>query len=64
MERPDKAVIFWGGLCGTIPPALALDLPVDFEHRVMIIDLTPGVVPMSLLIQGTSIGWLRRRPGD
>ena len=61
MEGPDKAVIFWGGLRGAIPLALALGLPADFEHRVMIIDLTLGVVLMSLLIQGTSISWLLRR---
>jgi CPA1 family monovalent cation:H+ antiporter len=63
MERSDKAVIFWGGLRGAIPLALALGLPADFEHRVMIIDLTLGVVLMSLLIQGTSISWLLRRLG-
>jgi Na+/H+ antiporter len=63
VERQDKAVIFWGGLRGAVPLALALGLPADFEHRVMIIDLTLGVVLMSLLIQGTSISWLLRRLG-
>jgi CPA1 family monovalent cation:H+ antiporter len=58
VECDDKAVIFWGGLRGAVPLALALGLPSGFEHRVMIIDLTLGVVLMSLLIQGVSISWL------
>jgi CPA1 family monovalent cation:H+ antiporter len=53
--------MFWGGLRGAIPLALALGLPADFEHRVMIIDLTLGVVLMSLLIQGTTVGWLLKK---
>ena len=57
----DKAIMFWGGLRGAIPLALALGLPADFEHRVMIIDLTLGVVLMSLLIQGTTVGWLLKK---
>jgi NhaP-type Na+/H+ or K+/H+ antiporter len=61
VERSDKAVIFWGGLRGAIPLALALGLPADFEHRVLVIDLTLGVVLMSLLIQGTTVGWLLKK---
>jgi CPA1 family monovalent cation:H+ antiporter len=61
VESSDKAVMFWGGLRGAIPLALALGLPADFEHRVMIIDLTLGVVLMSLLIQGTTVGWLLKK---
>jgi Na+/H+ antiporter len=61
VERSDKAVIFWGGLRGAVPLALALGLPADFEHRVLIIDLTLGVVLMSLLIQGTTVGWLLKK---
>ena len=52
VESADKAVIFWGGLRGAVPLALALGLPAYFEHRVLIIDLTLGVVLMSLLILG------------
>lgn len=61
VETGDKAVIFWGGLRGAVPLALALGLPADFEHRVLIIDLTLGVVLMSLLIQGTTVSWLLRK---
>ena len=58
---PEKAVIFWGGLRGAVPLALALGLPADFEYRILIIDLTLGVVLMSLLIQGTTVSWLLKK---
>jgi len=61
VESADKAVIFWGGLRGAVPLALALGLPADFEHRILIIDLTLGVVLMSLLIQGTTVSWLLKK---
>ena len=61
VESADKVVIFWGGLRGAVPLALALGLPTDFEHRVLIIDLTLGVVLMSLLIQGTTVSWLLKK---
>lgn len=57
----DKAVMFWGGLRGAIPLALALGLPADFEHRIIIIDLTLGTVLLSLLIQGTTVNWLLKK---
>jgi NhaP-type Na+/H+ or K+/H+ antiporter len=61
VERPDKEVIFRRGSRGPIPLALALGLPAEFEYRMMIIGLTPGVALMSLSIQGISC--LLRRPG-
>jgi len=61
VENPEKAVIFWGGLRGAVPLALALGLPADFEHRILIIDLTLGVVLMSLMIQGTTISVLLKK---
>ena len=61
--KAEKLVLFWGGLRCAVPLALALGLPADFEHRVLIIDLTLGAVLLSLLIQGTSIGWLLNRLG-
>ena len=63
IKRSEQTLIFWGGLRGAIPLALALGLPADFEHRVLIIDLTLGVVLMSLLIQGTTVSWLLRKLG-
>ena len=61
VDRAEKAVMFWGGLRGAIPLALVLGLPVDFEHRALLIDLTLGVVLMSLLIQGTTFSPLLKK---
>ena len=38
--------------------ALVPGLPRDFEHRVLLLDLTLGVVLCSLLVQGTTINKL------
>lgn len=56
--RSYRTVMFWDGLRGAIPLALVLGLPPDFEHRVLLLDLTLGVVLFSLLVQGTTIGKL------
>jgi len=58
MDLPYQTIMFWGGLRGAIPLALVLGLPADFEHRVLLLDLTLGVVLFSLLVQGTTIGKL------
>jgi CPA1 family monovalent cation:H+ antiporter len=63
ISQPERAVMFWGGLKGAIPLALVLGLPHDFEHRVLMLDLTLGVVLFSLLVQGTTIGALLRKLG-
>ena len=55
--------MFWGGLKGAVPLALVLGLPQDFEHRVLLLDLTFGVVLFSLLVQGTTTGMLLRKLG-
>jgi Na+/H+ antiporter len=57
----DKAVMLWGGLRGAVPLALALGLPAEFEHRVIIIDLTLGTVLLSLMIQGTTVSTLLKK---
>ncbi|RLI76988.1 Na+/H+ antiporter [Archaeoglobales archaeon] len=46
-------VIFWGGLHGTIPVALALSL--DVVNRDMIASMVFGVVLFSLVVQGISL---------
>ena len=58
VDMPYQTVMFWGGLRGAVPLALVLGLPQDFEHRVLLLDLTLGVVLLSLLIQGTTINRL------
>ena len=58
VDMPYQTVMFRGGLRGAVPLALVLGLPQDFEHRVLLLDLTMGVVLLSLLIQGTTINRL------
>jgi CPA1 family monovalent cation:H+ antiporter len=41
--------------------AFALGLPAEFEHRVIIIDLTLGTVLLSLMIQGTTVSALLKK---
>ena len=54
-------VIFWGGLHGTIPVALAVGLDRDFPMRELLASMTFGVVLFSLIVQGLSIEFFVRR---
>jgi CPA1 family monovalent cation:H+ antiporter len=47
-------VIFWGGLRGTIPIILMLQLP-EFQYRSLFLAATFGVVLFSIIIQGLTI---------
>ena len=51
-------VMFWGGLRGAVSVALALSLPRDFPQRELVQEITFGVVLFTLLVQGTTIGWV------
>ena len=56
-----QAIIIWGGgLRGALPMVMALTLPLDFEQRSLIVDMTAGVVLFTLLVQGTTVGRLIR----
>ncbi|RLI76638.1 Na+/H+ antiporter [Archaeoglobales archaeon] len=52
-------VIFWGGLHGTIPVALALSL--DIVNRDVIASMVFGVVLFSLVVQGISLEFIVKR---
>ena len=52
-------VIFWGGLHGTIPVALALSL--DVIGRDIIASMVFGVVLFSLVVQGISLEFIVKR---
>lgn len=58
-----RHVIFWGGLRGSVPIALALGLPVGLAGRDQIVGIVFGVVLISLLGQGLTIPALIRRLG-
>ncbi|HJO94037.1 MAG TPA: sodium:proton antiporter [Victivallales bacterium] len=49
-----QTIIFWGGLRGAVPLALAFSLSSSFPGHKLIIELTLGVVLFTLLIQGTT----------
>ncbi len=57
-------VLTWGGLRGALSMVLALALPPTFPHRALLIDLTFGVVLISLLLQGLTMPPFARRFGD
>lgn len=56
-------VLFWGGLRGAVAIALALSLPVDFPERLLLQEITFGVILFTLLVQGTTIEWVIERVG-
>ncbi len=51
-------VLFWAGLRGAVAVAMALSLPADIPQRALLQEITFGVILFTLLIQGTTIGWL------
>ena len=59
----------WAGMRGTVTLAAALSIPLTFPdgsplgHRDLVIFLAFGVIATTLLIQGTTMGWLIRRLG-
>lgn len=55
-----SAVLTWGGLRGGLSMVLALALPKNFPFRDLILTMTFGVVILSILIQGLSMGRILR----
>ncbi len=64
-----QTVMWWGGLRGAIPIALALSIPLVlddgtlFPHRDLILAVTFGVVLITLLVQGLSLKTLIAKLG-
>ncbi len=56
-------VTFWSGLRGAVAVAMALSLPSDFPQRVLLQEITFGVVLFTLLVQGTTVELVIRRSG-
>ena len=54
-------LITWGGLRGALAMVLALALPADMTNRLLLINMTFGVVVISLLLQGLTIPWVTSR---
>jgi len=51
-------VLFWSGLRGAVAVAMALSLPADIPQRALLQEITFGVVLFTLLVQGTTVGWI------
>jgi len=56
-------VMFWAGLRGAIAVALALALPPTLQSRDLLTGAVYGIVLITLLLQGTTAGWVVRRSG-
>jgi len=57
------AVLAWSGLRGSLSMVLALSLPAVMPQRALIVDITVGVVVLSILVQGMTVSPLLRRFG-
>ncbi len=57
-------VLFWGGLRGAVAVAMALALPADIPQRALLQEITFGVVLFTLLVQGTTVGWVVARTSE
>jgi len=67
VSAAEAAVMSWGGLRGAVSLALALvvsrhpDVPSHLGSQILI--ATAGIVLLTILINGTTTGWLLRRLG-
>jgi CPA1 family monovalent cation:H+ antiporter len=53
-----QLLMFWGGLRGAVPLALVFSLPEGLQHRMLVVQVTLGVVIFTLLVQGGTISKL------
>mgnify|MGYP001186451786 CR=1 FL=1 len=56
-----RHLIFWAGLRGALSLAMALALPMTFPNRAELVDLVAGIVLVTLVVQGGTVGPLARR---
>ena len=58
LPLPWLHVLFWAGLRGAVAVALTLSLPVDLEGRDLVADVAFGIVLFTLLVQGSTVGFV------
>ena len=56
-------LIFWAGLRGAVATAAALSLPLDLPERDTLQRITFGIVVVTLVVQGSTAGWVVRKTG-
>lgn len=61
LPRGWATVMCWGGIRGGLSMVLVLALPAAFAHRQFLVNTVFGVVLVSILLQGLTIGPLLRR---
>lgn len=60
MPKNQQFILFWGGIKGAVPLALAFSIPTYIEYATTIQAITCGVVLFSIFIQAPTIGLLAR----
>ena len=63
VPAPWLHVLTWAGLRGAVSVALALSIPADLPNRALLQGITFGVVLFTLIVQGSTAGWVVRRSG-
>lgn len=63
LPRKWTGILAWSGLRGSLSMVLALSLPATMPQRELIVDMTVGVVVLSILVQGVTVSPLLRRFG-
>ena len=63
IPTPWLHVMFWSGLRGAVAVAMALSLPPDFPQRLLLQEVTFGIVLFTMVVQGTTIGLVIQRSG-
>jgi CPA1 family monovalent cation:H+ antiporter len=56
-------VLAWAGMRGVVSLAAALALPLDFPERDLLVFLAFCAILATLVVQGTTLGWVIRRLG-
>ena len=59
----ERHIMWWGGLKGGLAIAIVLSIPVEVVGRDLLLDMTPGVVLFSLLVNAPTIRLLMHRLG-
>ena len=57
------SVLSWAGMRGVVSLAAAIALPADFPERDLIVFLAFCAILATLVVQGTTLGWVIRRLG-
>lgn len=63
LDLKSATVVWWAGLRGSLSMVLALSLPADLPFRDLLIAMAFGVVVLSVVVQGSTMGFILKRLG-